>query len=80
VRGSLFLGGDVLVESKIGGESLNFRCAHSARMPFLMNEDKALDPVDVSFLRPDGIVVEPQALRGSGQAAGLWDWECPGRW
>jgi hypothetical protein len=29
-------------------------------VPFLMKEDKALDPVDVSFLRPAGIVLDPQ--------------------
>jgi hypothetical protein len=67
-----------LVESKIGEKSLNFGRAHCARMPFLVKEDKTLDPVGVSFLRPDGLVFDPQHFADLVEQPGLGIGNDPG--
>jgi len=54
----LILGGgsDVLVNSQVGEEGFNFWYAHLFGMSFIVEEDKVLDPGDISFFCTDGIV------------------------
>ena len=55
----LILGGgrDVAVNSQVGNESLDFGAAHFFRVAFVVEEDEALDPVQIGVFRADGIVL-----------------------
>jgi hypothetical protein len=53
-------GGDFLVYGEVGEKGLDLGSAHFAWMPFLMEEDVALDPEDVDFLGAEGVVFDAE--------------------
>ena len=46
------------LHSEMGEELTDFGCTHLAGMTFAVKENKAADPVDVSFLRAKAVVTD----------------------
>jgi hypothetical protein len=71
-------GGDAPLNGKMAQESGDFFFAHLSRMPFLVEEDVAPDPIQVGLLGADAVTFDPQMpadaveqLR-AGRGAGRW--------
>ena len=58
----LVLGGcsDLALVRQVGNESLHFVSCHVVGMALVVEEDEALDPVDISLLGAVGIVLHAQ--------------------
>jgi len=52
-------GGDVLVHSQVSEVFFDLGRPHLQPMPFVVEKDVAFDPVDVSLLGADGVVLGP---------------------
>jgi len=55
-------GGDVLLHSQMGEKSFDFRDAHFLWMPFVMEQDIALDPVDIGLFGANRVVFDAYGL------------------
>jgi len=55
-------GGDLFVDGQVGEEGLDFGDAHLFGMAFVVEEDVAPDPVDVSFFGAVGVVFAAQRI------------------
>lgn len=52
----------VLVRRQPGQEAVDLFSAHRCRMPFVVEEDEALDPLDVRLLRPAAVMTGTHRL------------------
>ncbi len=60
----LILGGcgNVFFNSEMGEELFDFGCTHFARVAFVVEEDKALDPIYIGLFGANGIVFEADGV------------------
>ena len=52
----------MLIDRSVREEFLDFAAPHLVWMPLVVKQDIAPPPVDVSFFRPNGIVLQPDFL------------------
>jgi hypothetical protein len=55
-------GGDVFVDSKVGEEGGDFRCAHVFGVAFVVEKDEAFDPIVVSVFGAPGVMFEAHGI------------------
>lgn len=69
---------DFLFHGKMGEESIDLRLGHFVRMPYVMKEDEALDPMAVGLFRTAAVMAGPQRLAKTiEQLWGAWRIGCP---
>ena len=55
-------GGDVAVDGQVGQEAVDFNGSHLGGMAFAVEEDEALDPVNIGMFSADRVVSHPDSI------------------